>query len=395
MKILAYLTKNGHPALWDNMSSLVNSLSNMGHNVRICDINNIDEAREILYSLLDNPNCFDMSVGFNSLGLEWKIVGYTDIIYPYDSVNFPHVSIMLDEPFNHCVSGYDLPCRNHVVTYLDRSDLKALDILYPDKKMKKLFMPLGGTLNEYNSEHMSEPKVYDVVVSAENWTQGTSIPRWHQEGSTKSGAAILDDVAEILMNYPISLLPAFQEVLYSRGMYDKEYLEALTPFFWPVLQFIKPWRRHQMVRCLVEAGFKVHIFGGGWQGVSFYDALIDHGAVPYRQMLDVISKTKVLVQDEAMFNDGAHDRVFSGMLNGAVVVSEYSSYLEELFEDQHDLFMFDWQHTKEQMGIIHQLLGNENYRADIARNAYKKVIKSQTWENRAERIIEAVELFGK
>ncbi|MBQ9377756.1 MAG: glycosyltransferase family 1 protein, partial [Schwartzia sp.] len=94
-----------------------------------------------------------------------------------------------------------------------------------------------------------------------------------------------------------------------------------------------------------------------------------------------------------MFNDGAHDRVFTGMLNGAVVVSEYSSYLEELFEDQHDLFMFDWQHTKEQMEVIHQLLSAESYRADIARNAYGKVINNQTWENRAERIIEAVDIF--
>ncbi len=136
MKILAYLTKIGHPALSHNMLSLVTALSNKGHNIRICDVNNADEARGVLCSLLEDPNCFDMSVGFNSLGLEWKIAGYTDMVYLYDAVNFPHVSIMLDEPFNHCVSGYDLPCRNHIVTYLDRSDLKALDIIYPDKKWK-------------------------------------------------------------------------------------------------------------------------------------------------------------------------------------------------------------------------------------------------------------------
>ena len=147
-----------------------------------------------------------------------------------------------------------------------------------------------------------------------------------------------------------------------------------------------------MVQCLVEAGFKVHIFGGGWEQAPFHGELIDHGAVSYREMLDVISKTKVLVQDEALFNDGAHDRVFTGMLNGAVVVSEYSSYLDELFDDGQDLFMFDWQHTKEQMEVIHQLISDEHYRTEIAGNAYTKVIKSQTWRNRAERIIEAVDI---
>ncbi len=395
MKILAYLTKKGHPALSDNMLSLATALSNMGHAVKLCDVNSNDETCGVFSSLLEDPNCFDMSVGFNSLGLEWKIAGNTDMVHLYDALVFPHVSIMLDEPFNHYVSGYDLPCRNHIVTYLDRSDLKALDILYPDKKMKKLFMSLGGTLNENFSETLSAPKEYDIVVSAGNWVAGTALPQWRQEGVKKSIAAVLDDVANVLMNYPVSVLPAFQEVLYARGMYDKEYLELFSPYFWPVLQYIKPWRRHRMVQCLVEAGFRVHIFGGGWEQVPFHDALIDHGAVPYREMLDVISKTKVLVQDEAVFNDGAHDRVFTGMLNGAVVVSEYSSYLDELFEDGRDLFMFDWQHTKEQMEIIHQLISDEQYRKEIAGNAYKKVAKSQTWENRAERIIEVVDILGK
>ena len=393
MRLLAYYSKIGHPAVEDNMMSLVKALSKMGNSVRLCDINNREELLGVLHSLLNDLDCFDMSFGFNNLGLEWDIAGYTDTVYLYEALKFPHVSIMLDEPFNHNVSGYDLPCRNHIVTYLDRSDLKVLDLMYPDKKMKKLFLPLGGTSKSDILDPLAVPKEYDVVVSATTWGKETTIPQWHQEDVAKSIVAILDDVADILMNYPVNLLTAFQEVLYARGMYEQEYLKALVPYFWPVLGYIKPWRRHQMVRCLVEDGFKVHVFGNGWQNTSFCDMLINHGEVPYQDMLDVISKTKVLVQDEAMFNDGAHDRVFTGMLNGAVVVSEYSAYLDELFEDQHDLFMFDWQHTKEQMDVIHQLLGDDYYRADIARNAYEKVIKSQTWRNRAERIIETVELF--
>ncbi len=150
-----------------------------------------------------------------------------------------------------------------------------------------------------------------------------------------------------------------------------------------------------MMECLVDAGIKVDVFGGGWESVPFADSLVHHGRVPYSEMLDVISKTKVLVQDEAVFNDGAHDRVFTGMLNGAVVVSEYSSYLEELFENQKDIFMFDWQNTKEQMGVIDQLLSDENYRFEVAVNAYNKVKNTQTWRNRAKRILEVVELVGQ
>lgn len=393
MRILAYYSKIGHPAVEDNMMSLVKGLSSMGHSIRLCDVNCREELLGVLHSILRDPDCFDMSVGFNHLGLEWDIDGYPDVVYLYEALNFPHVSVMLDEPFNRNVSGYDVPCRNHIVTYLDRSDLQVLELMYPDKKMKKLFLPLGGTVNPNISDPLDVPKEYDVVVSATTWGAEGAMPPWRQGETAKPIVAILDDVADILMQYPVNVMTAFHEVLHARGMYAQDYLRALVPYFWPVLGYIKPWRRHRMVKCLVENGFQVHVFGKGWQNTSFCDALIHHGEVPYRQMLDVISKTKVLVQDEAMFNDGAHDRVFTGMLNGAVVVSEYSSYLDELFENQSDLFMFDWQNTKEQMEVIFRLLGDEHYRMDIARNAYGKVVKSQTWENRSERILEAVELF--
>ena len=72
MKILAYMTHLGHPALWDNMFSLVMAMS-MEHEVRICDINNDDEMRGVLYQILANPNHFDMSVGFNDMGMQWNL----------------------------------------------------------------------------------------------------------------------------------------------------------------------------------------------------------------------------------------------------------------------------------------------------------------------------------
>ena len=395
MRILAYVTHMGHPAVWENMLSLVKALSYMGHEVRLCDVNDNNEMKGVLYQFLVDPGVFDMSIGFNDMGLEWQLEGVADPVYLYEELDFPHVSIMLDEPFNQCVSGYDLPCKNHIVTYLDRSDLKALEFMYPDKKMWKLFLPLGGSMNRDSTDPLSGHREYDVVVSAGVWSEYESTPRWRNGGGgvRRAVASILDDVVDILKSYPVNVMTAFQEALHARGMYDAGYLKAMQPYFWPMLFHIKPWRRHQMVKCLAESGLKVDVFGGGWEKVSFADALVLHGAVPYAEMLDVISKTKVLVQDEAVFNDGAHDRVFTGMLNGAVVVSEYSSYLDELFENQHDLFMFDWQHTKEQMEVIPQLLSDESYRLTIATNAYGKVVRDHTWKNRAERIIEAVELF--
>ena len=81
------------------------------------------------------------------------------------------------------------------------------------------------------------------------------------------------------------------------------------------------------------------------------------------------------------------------MLNGAVVVTEYSSYLDEEFIDGQDLYMFDWQHGNEQVQVIRDLLADEPRRLSVALNAYSKADKRHRWSNRAERILETVNIF--
>ena len=116
MRILAYMTKRAHQAMWDNMLSIVHALEEMGHMVVPCDVSDM-EACELTLELLTQSNIFDMSIAFNSLGLEWRQKDNSSV-YLYENLEMPHVSIMLDEPFNRFVSGYDYPCKNHIVTYI-------------------------------------------------------------------------------------------------------------------------------------------------------------------------------------------------------------------------------------------------------------------------------------
>ena len=81
------------------------------------------------------------------------------------------------------------------------------------------------------------------------------------------------------------------------------------------------------------------------------------------------------------------------MLNGAVVVSEYSTYLAEEFTVGQDLYLFDWQHIKAQLEVCQRLLKDDCLREKIAVNAYRKASKSHTWEQRAQRLLEVAEML--
>ena len=84
MRILAYVTHMGHPAVWENMLSLVKALSYMGHEVRLCDVNDNNEMKGVLYQFLVDPGVFDMSIGFNDMGLEWQLEGVGELLKHYN-----------------------------------------------------------------------------------------------------------------------------------------------------------------------------------------------------------------------------------------------------------------------------------------------------------------------
>ena len=64
MKILAYITSKVHPAMWDNMLSLVDALS-IENEVKICNLHDNEGLSEVLSIFLETPDYFDMSIGGN------------------------------------------------------------------------------------------------------------------------------------------------------------------------------------------------------------------------------------------------------------------------------------------------------------------------------------------
>lgn len=190
-----------------------------------------------------------------------------------------------------------------------------------------------------------------------------------------------------------SVYTAFKYVLEARGLYGEEYLRKLTPYFWDMLFYTKVWRRIKGLELLVKNDIQVDVFGSGWEQVPFVNRLRLHEGVTYEDTLCIYAQSKILFQDAGEFNHGANDRTFNAMLNGAVLVTEYSKYLDDNFVNGQDLFMYDWQNGENQVKVIHELLADDCRRLAVAVNAYGKASRFHTWRNRAQTILEAVHLL--
>ena len=128
--------------------------------------------------------------------------------------------------------------------------------------------------------------------------------------------------------------------------------------------------REKTVKTLVDAGFKVTLYGTGWEVCDCIDNenLDYRGRVSADEIVDLMYDSKIVLNTMTWFKDGTHDRVFNGMLAGAVAVTDSSIYMKENFTDINDLVTDKYKMQK------------------IADEGRKKALQFHSWEKRADEL---------
>ncbi len=378
------MAEGNHPALHRNSMEIGRSFQNLG-----CDV-------ELIY--LNDPSAMQRAYDLMQAGKVWFSIGINDTgaflqtapeHYVLGDISVPYVSVLLDAPYNAANGDLGFPCLKHYLWVLDKSHIGAIKYRFPNKQFAgEIFQPLGGDAFLDSDELFSVERDMDVVFSASMFEDGRVKEYWKEQTANPFIIRILDDVVDYMLQKPVSLIPAVRYVLEDRGLIGQEYVNALAPYFHGVFFYVKMKRRYRTLEILSRKGLTIDVFGPGWENVPFAGKLRLHGKTSYDEVLAAFARAKVVVQDQAEFNNGGHDRVFTAMLNGAAVVSEYSSYLDAQFDDARELCMFDWSSADQQLDIVEELIGNEPKRLAMAVAAYGKAKANHKWENRAVNILE-------
>lgn len=396
-KVILYIPTAGkHPTMERICNELSKGFSAIGKDVINIDLENNSEV-QIAYDMMLSGDV-EFSVGLNT-SVANILKSNQKCIYEY--LDVPYVSVLLDAPYNTSTGNLGFECKKHFLCLLDKSYLGIVKKLYPHKKFYgEMFLPLGGIAGGNEDEVFSRERPYDVVVSASSFSSGNPVRFWHEDEADKNFIRILDDVADYLLTEPVSVAEGFKYVLNERGLYDDKFMLAMIPYYFKVFRYIKTVRRAKSIELLVKNDIQVDIFGDGWDNVPIVRDNIGkcvrlHKGTSYQEALDLMARAKVIFQDQAEFNNGAHDRVFSAMLSGAVVVSEYSSYLDKEFSNGKDIFMYDWKNGISQVNVINELINDESKRLSAAVSAYGKANERHRWINRAQSIVEAMDILRK
>jgi glycosyltransferase involved in cell wall biosynthesis len=304
----------------------------------------------------------------------------------YDTLNCPFVSVLIDPPFYH----YDrFSLKKQIVTCLDKTHLELMNKL-PGTPRSVHFLPHGGCQSPHGIK-LDGKRPIKILFS------GTAPDLNKDFGIINS---MLDDFKKLTTNSidlylaedSLDMGDAFEKVASElkieltdeNGKIPIKYLQCI----FIADTYVRGVARLNILDSLDKAGIPVNIYGQNWQN----DMFKNHRVSPpknFNEMLFLMSNSEIVL-NIALFVHGSHERVFSAMLNGAVSVSDYSLYYQEIFTEDKDIVMYRKTRIDELPAKVNALLEDRDNLKQIAANGYRKATANHTWAQRAESILEMV-----
>ena len=382
------LFQNGVETLSYFSKQLGNTFIKMGKKVFYFDLEKEEESMKYMFSFWERENTFVVTFNFNGLRGE-------DCFYDKDGVllwkyaKVPCVNIVVDHPFYYYgllqKVEEELGMELYYQISIDRDHEKFMKRFYPQLK-HSFFLPLAGTRYENG---VNEDKKYEVVFAG-NYTAPEAF-RVYIERINQEYAEFYEGIITELIQHPeLTMEDVFEKHL-TREMgelSDDELKECMSNMIFIDL-YVRFYFRAKVVTEVVNAGIQVHVFGTGWETVDCPGKknLIIEGPTDSEGCLNVFSKAKVSLNVMPWFKDGAHDRVYNSMLNGAVCVTDESEFLKEDLNEEQIVF-YSLKKLAELPEKIKEILMNEKKREQMINMGTRYVEQKHTWEKRGEKIIE-------
>lgn len=304
-----------------------------------------------------------------------------------DRIAVPHYALLVDPPtrFNRLIESPYM--------HIGCDDRSGVRLLHEMDFEGAFFFPHAVDKDIYH--HPKAERNLDVVLMA-TYIDHEAIREEWQRIFPESISASMDAVIERVFSddsknfIEIFLEEVQKNVPQAQGktLIENPYIIELT---WQLELYIKGKERLNLVRSITKT--PLHIFGAsvsqkGWkEAIKGQENVTIHPPVSFKEALSVMKNSKVILNSSLKNKEGAHERIFSGMACGAVVVTNQNSFIQQCFQDGKEVILFSEKALDQVDGYIYQLLLSENQRHEIALAGQEQTLRNHTWDNRAEELI--------
>ena len=349
-------------------------------------------------------------VTFNFIGLRGEAVFQTESGRSiWQEENLPILNILVDHPlyYHSCLKEAGERMR---VFCVDREHVGYVRRFYPGVKVE--FLPLAGNellLSDGDGEPATHrADVREPVPDGRRTFDHVFTANYVSMEMLEEKVKALDEdyrifyrrITEDLIADPAQSVDAVMErhIRNELGAVPEEQLcAAMSGMIWIDL-FVRSYFREKVVQTLADAGIIVRVFGADWEKIHCkkpQNVRTSGGKVNSAACVQAMRDARIALNVMPWFKDGAHDRVFTAMLQGTVALTDDSRYLREECRDGENICFYSLRALQQLPDQVVSLLEDPVRMAELAERGYRMAEKRHRWKNRAGLLMQALRNIDK
>lgn len=370
---------------------IAEAMQELGHEVFIYDLSRVWNSTEKFFRFFEKGNTVLINFNFHGMSGEEYFLDENDRTM-WDALEIPSYNIVVDHPMYYHHFLERVPKNYHHIS-IDKNHEKYMRRFFP-KIEQAPFLPLAGTKLYPNKSNVPiECRKYDVMMVG-----NYCVPQTFEQFITRIDdeyTAFYYGIIDDLLAHPDKTVEDVTEahLLDELGEVPEDELKKALAAVTFIDLYVRYTVRGQAVQELVDAGIKVHVFGDGWDLLpcKHEENLFRMNNLDSVGCLKKLCQSKISLNVMPWFKDGAHDRIFNSMLNGAVCLTDSSVYLDSILHDGVDCSIYSLK-QKERLGeIAGALLADIDKMQSIADGGYEMAKAGHTWAHRAKQLHELIE----
>jgi hypothetical protein len=151
-------------------------------------------------------------------------------------------------------------------------------------------------------------------------------------------------------------------------------------------------RRLRLLDAAAHAGLALHVAGKGYDAaLARYSNLTFVGDVGFLDSVALMAKSRLVLNVNANFGAGSHERPLCALNAGAAAASDFSRFYEGQFKPGREMALYRWRDLEAGLAAIARLAEDPRAMFDMAVAGQAKVLAGHRWKNRVAVIVEAAQ----
>jgi hypothetical protein len=275
---------------------------------------------------------------------------------------------------------------------VDPTHVDALRSVYgPERFRHVAFSPHGAVGEPFETEPdagaFADGRPIPILFPGTFYKPGP--PLW--AGLDRASQRVFEAAVEIALTTEFTpALEAFDVALERHGGHLVESARAaLRINAFAVHEQVRQHRRLQILEAADKAGLPIHLVGAGYDSdLHRFQSITHVGEGPLRNVAHLMRRARVVLNVNANFGQGSHERPLSAMLAGAVAATDYSRFYAQAFAADQ-IVQFRWTSLAADLDALGELLENPEALFAIASKGHARSVAEHRWDNRVDAILEA------